>query len=498
MTDDLINLLKQYHEVIVYGAGKIGSIVVRWIRKNIPETEIVVAVSDNSAKIQICEGIEAQCISDLFRKNDSVPVLIAAQPLFQGTMKYIAIEAGYKNLHLIDNKMCNRMSRDVFSFKQNLLQTVQEIPYRFLFCLVKLCPLKNSIVFSSHTNGRDGSCETVYRYMCDNGLNVKYKVVWIVNKSEKYRNTKQCKYIDSKKMKSLRNMFYMGTSKYLIWENIALMKVRAKQKSIHITHGMPTIKDVHGLINIPEETDAVLISSENVVELQSYQMCMDKEKYVVCGLPRIDELFRNCDELEKLNLKGTKTIIWMPTFRKLFYSSREDAVVKGETGIPLLENEGDIRRLNLELRKRNLNLIIKIHPMQELSKINVCDCTNICVVTNDMIEEKQINLYSLLGETCALVSDYSSVVFDYLMLDRPMAFVLDDMEQYSRGFAIENIYDFMPGEKLFAMEDFISFLDNVAMGKDEYKLQRQVLRDYCHKYQDSKNSERFWNILEEL
>lgn len=63
------------------------------------------------------------------------------------------------------------------------------------------------------------------------------------------------------------------------------------------------------------------------------------------------------------------------------------------------------------------------------------------------LEKKQIKLYELIGISDGLLSDYSSVAVDYLLLDRPLGYVLADYNIYKekRGFVFEDPLEYMPG-----------------------------------------------------
>ena len=82
-----------------------------------------------------------------------------------------------------------------------------------------------------------------------------------------------------------------------------------------------------------------------------------------------------------------------------------------------------------------------------------------------------------------------------MLLDRPIAYTVDDLEDYKIGFSVEKPFAYMPGEKLYACEDMFRFIQNVKKGTDVYAKQRREIRDYVHEYQDDKNSERFLKIM---
>ena len=104
--------------------------------------------------------------------------------------------------------------------------------------------------------------------------------------------------------------------------------------------------------------------------------------------------------------------------------------------------------------------------------------SNIIPVTNADFDNAGLNLYDFLTVTDGLISDYSSVAFDYLIVDKPMAFALDDFEEYNdaRGFAFEHPLDYMPGHHLYDFNDLIGYVKEVSLGIDKYKEKRSLIR----------------------
>lgn len=60
-----------------------------------------------------------------------------------------------------------------------------------------------------------------------------------------------------------------------------------------------------------------------------------------------------------------------------------------------------------------------------------------------------------MGYSDALITDYSSVCVDYLIVDKPIAYTLDDYEVYkqTRGFVFEDPHEYMPGHHLYRFSD---------------------------------------------
>lgn len=134
------------------------------------------------------------------------------------------------------------------------------------------------------------------------------------------------------------------------------------------------------------------------------------------------------------------------------------------------------------LKEKEMLLIIKKHPLQIGWEEKEEEFTNIRYVTDKMLKESGIQLYELVGVCDGLISDYSSIAVDYMLLDRPLGFVLTDYEIYrdKRGFVFETPLDYMPGEKIYNAVDLKCFLEHVHSGADLYKEQRKELMPVMH------------------
>ena len=69
-----------------------------------------------------------------------------------------------------------------------------------------------------------------------------------------------------------------------------------------------------------------------------------------------------------------------------------------------------------------------------------------------------IGLYGLLGRSSGLVTDYSSVWVDYLLLDRPLAFLVPDLVTYTRALVPADVLEWLPGELVGDDEPFGEFV----------------------------------------
>lgn len=364
-------------------------------------------------------------------------------------------------------------------------------------------PLRNTIMFQGEGDNRENSL-ALYEYMSAHGLLKRYRIVWLCNHPKNFSRVRHVTYIDRDfydrvpgLLDVCKDMLYHYTARYLYYENWIIPKKRNGQIAVYLKHGTFMLKNVKGNICIPEEADGAICTSRNYVDLAAEQESISKEKLIICGSPRLDFLYKQKNVLKTLRKwePGKKYILWLPTLRQSKNVNRNDVKHTAPLGIPLIKSKEELEILEKYLDEAGMKLIIKPHPHQDLSVYKIDNYKNIVFLPQDMLDQYDFTIHSLMGETDALISDYSSIAFDYMLLDRPIAYTVDDMEDYMIGFSVDNPFDYMPGEKLYAYEDMFKFINDVKNGTDLYAGQRRKVRDYVHEYQDDKNSERFLRIM---
>lgn len=216
------------------------------------------------------------------------------------------------------------------------------------------------------------------------------------------------------------------------------------------------------------------------------------KNYICLGTPRNDYLFSDIKRnlKEKLNIDADdKILFYLPTFRDTHSDNHESFITNlGISNFDLSEFDGF-------LRKNKLFFLIKPHPREnkiwrsafkkkKLSRFKILD-------ERDLIKEKW-DLYEVLGSSDMLLTDYSSVYIDYLLLNKPIIFMPTDIEKYRnhRGFVLEP-YDFWtPGPKATSQKDFEEEIVKSVNNKDHYEKERKVLCNIFHKNVDNKSSAR--------
>ena len=358
------------------------------------------------------------------------------------------------------------------------------------------------ILFSSNPDFSDNS-EAVFNTMRKDCRFSDYKFVWITRSSSlsKYKGTKCYKVYSPMSFWAYFRAKYVFTT-HGIYDGIGCKS----QINIGLWHGMP-LKSL-GSYSANSETFLKLTKYEKrdftymIATSPLYQQIMAKcfnmheEKIIVSGQPRNDELMQNNDSLEKLSIPvRRKTICWLPTYRDPTKVNKAHLVYNQgkhyDNGIPLISEE-NLKELNEFLKTLSINLVVKIHGSQKFDRSKIPVTENIFFITNENLSKSGVQLYEMLACSDALITDYSSVYIDYMATDKPMAFVIDDIDEYGtdRGFVFENPLDYMPGMKVKDQISLKSFIKSVSEDRDEYKDSRKIVRPKLNIFTDDKNTQR--------
>ena len=225
---------------------------------------------------------------------------------------------------------------------------------------------------------------------------------------------------------------------------------------------------------------------------------LDPKKVLITGQPRNDAFFNN-NKINEVNSileidlnKYSKIIFYIPTFRNGI--GRTDGIINTNNLINLAEY--DENSLNDFLVKNNYLLVAKLHPLEE-SSIDMKEQTNIKILDSKNMLDYQIILNEILNLSDILITDYSSVYFDYLILDKPILFTNIDEAEYmkNRGFVFDNPDFWRPGPKVNNIDDFIKEIEILINDSNYYKRERDEVNSLVNIYKDNKSSERIFNNI---
>ena len=296
----------------------------------------------------------------------------------------------------------------------------------FLIIFMLLPIRKNKVLFIGYYGAQYG-CNPKYLSEYFTKENGNLKIVWAFINPSKYtlNNIAKVKYY------SLRYFYELSTSKVII-TNYRLplyFKKRAKQTYIQTWHSSLRLKMIENdaIETIPQtylemakhdssQIDILLSGCEFSTQIFKRAFWYNGEIFE-SGTPRCDMLFKQDDVLinqlkNRLGISSTtKLLLYAPTFRKNNSLEAYDI---------------DFNRLKTTLEKNeNWKILIRLHPqLQNLSKELVEKYDDVIDVTNyDDIQE-------LLLISDLLITDYSSLMFDFAITEKPCIIYASDLNDY--------------------------------------------------------------------
>ena len=352
---------------------------------------------------------------------------------------------------------------------------------------------KRLILFESHPNMADNAYP-VYLYFKEH--KPEYKLLWMNSRKSSVSSPNQLYYNSQNTWQQIRFFFLIRTCGAIVTCDRFFKSHYDGQISLYLAHGSKT-KKTRGIYEPGPIVDFVNLQSHFFDSVAEYDYRARKEQLVYLGYPRCDWLYKNVDLsafLKKIGVTG-KYIIWLPTFRKnKAFKLDAHSELFDNMGIPLIYNEEMLRSLNEFLIGRDYHIVYKPHPAQDVRTLTRMRLSNIHIINDEYLHEQGVQLYQMIAKSSALITDYSSVYYDYLLLDKPIATTLDDVETWksARGFAfdLESMYA-STNESLYTLDDLYSFIDDVLVeGKDTRGEERRKIRDLTNIYTDGNSAQR--------
>jgi CDP-ribitol ribitolphosphotransferase len=216
-------------------------------------------------------------------------------------------------------------------------------------------------------------------------------------------------------------------------------------------------------------TSYAVASSESIIPQYSLAFNLPENRVLPLGVPRTDRFFRadycevsrNVLEKEFPSARGKKVILFAPTFRGDKLHSAEYKI-----------------ELDLDLMYTMLDgeyvLVCKMHPAVSTPHIadKYRDFVHVCASETDINE--------LMGAADILVTDYSSIIFEYSLINRPMLFYAPDYKEYATGRGFFYDYEeFIPGEMVMNTQQLVAAIKNQGYDMDRIQAFRQKFMSAC-------------------
>lgn len=287
-----------------------------------------------------------------------------------------------------------------------------------------------------------------------------------------------------------RQMYNVATSKILIIDTYCIvasvLKHKKSLKIIQIWHASAAIKkfgyqtidknsgtekQIADTMRMHKNYTYVISPSDITSNYYSEAFNIDKSKIIKYGLPRLDYI-KNLNKKENIYeeypiLKDKINILYVPTFRKN----------------KKIKINGLIQKLNT----KKYNLIIKLHPLDRKNYT--------FKLREGIIIDDKFDSYEWLSVTDKLITDYSSLAVEELVLDIPIYFYIYDIDEYIKDPGLN--FDFET-EKIgkYAVKTEEELLQKL---EEEYDY--DALKNFKERYievEPGKCTKKFGNFLMEL
>lgn len=289
-------------------------------------------------------------------------------------------------------------------------------------------------------------------------------------------------------------MIYDTSYVDLIRCNSDFLKHIRKVNIFHGIHGLKKIS-IENAANRVANDDYVIATSSHEVEIKK-SWGFSKERIWLTGLPRFDVLSRKRDIQQK------NKIFFMPTWRPWF---KRDFLDPSYKDVEQFKNSDYFREILRVCSSKYLNelllengyvLEIYVHKLMHryLKKLDISS-----ELSNIVFLDEKTNVQEQIITSDILITDYSSVFFDFLYLNRSVILYQFDKEKYYRE---------TPGSYIDETEisdlvvtDFESLLDKIRNTldlKDNDSIQANNLLDKYVKYYDEENCLRVYTNIKKL
>ena len=242
----------------------------------------------------------------------------------------------------------------------------------------------------------------------------------------------------------------------------------------------------------------VISTSEFISDIQEKCLRVGREKHIVTGYPRNDQIFSPCSHNFQHwktylgNLKPSKVVLYGPSWRH------------GRNFTQFFPfDDFDAYELKNYLEKNNILLLLRPHMNEYEKSKNLVkflkDLSSLSPNIRLCMHDDFADVNTLLPFVDILISDYSALYHDFLLLDKPMIFIPYDYDEFKKqnGF----LYDYfknLPGKSVGSFNDFLHELNNLCIGEDKFIKKRQILRDKIHAYQNGSSCERVVDLVDSI
>lgn len=383
------------------------------------------------------------------------------------------------------------LNKDIKQKTNKLTFSLRDFLFHFIFNLSKHINKNNKkdVLFTSDSRLEiSGNFEYIYNEMLNQKLDSKFKI----HQQFKRHITDRRAFFDK-----FRFPYLLGKARYIFIDDyhpmIYKVNFRKNQDVIQVWHAVGTFKTFGysrvgkaggNFFNTRSHRNytKVYVSAENDVPYYAEAFGIEEKNVITTGVPRTDVFFddeyrkRVTKELYSMypQVKDKQVILFAPTFRGNGHKSAYYPFFKI-----------NFEKLAKYCKDTNTVVLFKMHPFVR-NKLNIQKKHEKYFI--DLSNYREVN--NILFITDVLISDYSSLVYEYSLFNKPMIFYAYDLEDYinKRDF-YEPYVDFVPGKIVKSFDELILAL--YSKDFESEKIEGFISKHF--KYTDGLSSKRLVN-----
>ncbi|KSU60438.1 hypothetical protein AS034_16485 [[Bacillus] enclensis] len=377
---------------------------------------------------------------------------------------------------------------------REILVTFYLFVFSAVFNICKLFPLQNKVTFvvSFSENNKSIYKEMIRQdFSCRTLFLTTEKMYGVFSKFEKATTLL---FEMKKPLDFMRSIYHLATSKVILVDNyygfLAKSEFKPGVDCIQLWHANGAIKKF-GLKDPSVESRSsrakgrfkavydrftrVVVGSEAMAEIFRGAFGVTEDRLLRTGIPRTDVFFDQTAQLRAKSklykkfpfLKEKKVLLYAPTYRENQLSSAEIKL--------------NLKKLALQFEDEYI-LLLKLHPAV---KNDLCIPAELSHFAYDFSGWHQLN--ELLFISDMLITDYSSVPFEYSLLNRPIIFFWYDLGQYEKERGIwENFMSLLPGPVAHTSEEVAAYISRMKADHESTHLFSSKWNEYS-KGESSRN-----------
>nr|WP_281720364.1 CDP-glycerol glycerophosphotransferase family protein [Nitrosomonas nitrosa] len=265
---------------------------------------------------------------------------------------------------------------------------------------------------------------------------------------------------------------------------------------VRVGHGLTALKrtkprGLHSNASANANFDLVTVSSPFEKRIKEREWGIPKEKLAVTGLPRFDPLLRK-HRASKANAAvgrpSPRRLLYMPTWRDWLPTT-----ARGISSSPFFCAMKDLltsQRLRNVLERHDAYIDISTHIGMRAVLLPLLQR----LASDRIALVNALDMQDALVASVALITDYSSLAWDALYIDKPVLFLPFDLEEYQRNRgAYFDLRHELPGPVAWEARTALTLIEKHLDGSiptATYEAHAQAWKERVFPFRDDKNSER--------